>query len=206
MERRNDKKNILIAGLLLVVLMMSVGFALLSSNLKITATGTTAGDWQVTFASGSLQKVNQTDGVTDVTAELDSNNLEVTINANFEKPGDSLTYKVAVENAGSIDAYLKTVDVTGDEDNTDVITLSYEVKNKEESTTYARGAIAGTTTNEVVDPIADATLVKKSGETVDNNYIYVTLEYPETAEQVASGASATYTLDFYYEQAKATNE
>lgn len=206
MERGKDKKNILIAGLLLVVLAMSVGFALLSSELEVNATGTVSADWAVQFETGSLTQTNVTDGVTDITAELDVDGMVVTLDADFEKPGDSLSYRVTIENTGSIDAYLKRITAEWDENNSDAIRLSYKVTNKAGDSVYAQGNVAGTTLTEITQPISTATLLKKEGEIVDNNYLDITLEYLSTTEQIASGASASYSLFLYYEQPEATTD
>ena len=204
MVRKKDKKNIIIVFLLVIVLIMSVGFALLSSELEVEATGTIAGDWSVKFKSGTLEQTNKTDGVSDVTAELDTNGLKVTLNATFAKPGDSVSYRVVVENTGTINALLKDVRAVGSDANTSAIQLAYTVNNKAETTVYAKGTVVGKTLTEEQEPIEAATIVKKNGETIDNNYLDITLEYLETAEDITSGATATYTLYLDYEQEKAT--
>lgn len=203
MVRQKDKRNIIIVFLLVMVLIMSVGFALLSSELEVEATGTIAGDWAVKFKSGSLEQTNKTDGVSNVTAELDTNGLKVTLNATFAKPGDSVSYRVVVENAGTINALLKDVRAVGSDANTSAIQLAYTVNNKAETTVYAKGTVEGKTLTEEIEPIAAATLVKKNGETIDNNYLDITLEYLETVEDITLGATATYTLYLDYEQEKA---
>ena len=159
---------------------MSVGFALLSSELEVEATGTIAGDWSVKFKSGTLEQTNKTDGVSDVTAELDTNGLKVTLNATFAKPGDSVSYRVVVENTGTINALLKDVRAVGSDANTSAIQLAYTVNNKAETTVYAKGTVVGKTLTEEQEPTAAATIVKKNGETIDNNYLDITLEYLET--------------------------
>ena len=55
MEKR---KNFLIVFLLIIVLVMSVGFALLGSNLEVSATGTVAGDWSVRFVVVGPRSLN----------------------------------------------------------------------------------------------------------------------------------------------------
>ena len=205
MERRNDKKNILIIFLLMVVFIMSVGFALLGSNLEVTATGTVAGDWSVKFANEPITPITKTDGVKEVSTQLDTNALKITLNTTFEKPGDKITYEFKVENTGSIDAYLKDVNVVGKSGNTEAIKLSYEVKNNDKSSTYAKGYIAGETANKETNPTATTALLNKqvtNGETVttQNNYLTVTLEYLDDTTSVASEESATYTLTLQYEQ------
>ncbi len=204
MERTNDKRNLLIACLLAVILIMSVGFALLSSNLEVTSTGTVSGNWIVNFKSGALEQTYITDGVSDVTAEMDSSNLTLTLTANFEKPGDKVSYQVPIENKGSIDAYLKTVNVEGNAQNTDAIKFSYEVKDNTKITTYTKGSMTGTTKNIEIPLITGATLTKMNESIIDYNYLDISLEYLENTSGTA-GATATYTLTLYYEQSQANN-
>lgn len=204
MRKRIDYKNTLIACLLVTVLIMSVGFALLSSTLTITTTGTISGDWKVQFKSDSLEQLSKTTGVDNVSASIDASNMSATISANFEKPGDSVSYKIAVENAGTIDAYLKSVDVTGEDTNSEAIKMSYEVKNNTDTNTYAQGSIIGNTPTKTLEPATTSTLNKKNGDAVENNYVYVTLEYVNTTTGVTLGEEATYTLTLNYEQTAAT--
>ena len=204
MERANDKRNLLIACLLAVILIMSVGFALLSSNLEVTATGTVSGNWIVNFKSGALEQTHITDGVSGVTAEMDSSNLTLTLTANFEKPGDKVSYQVPIENKGSIDAYLKTVNVEGNAQNTDAIKFLYEVKDNTKTSTYTKGSMTGTTKNIEIPLITGATLTKMNESIIDYNYLDISLEYLENTS-VTAGATATYTLTLYYEQPQANN-
>ena len=187
---------------------MSVGFALLGSNLEVSATGTVAGDWGVRFANEAIEPITKTDGVKVVTAQLDSTALKMTLNTTFEKPGDTITYEFKIENAGSIDAFLKQVNVVGKTGNTEAIKLSYNVKSNDKVTTYAEGTIIGETATPTITPSATTALLNKQsvvGETttIENNYLTVTLEYLTTATNVEDEASATYTLSLQYEQTTA---
>jgi len=199
MERR-DKKNFLIGALLAIIFVMSVGFALLNSNLKFIATGTVSGDWQVKFDSTSYDELEKTDGVTDVTTSFDTNNLQLTFTADFEKPGDKISFKVAIVNEGSLDAALKKVVVKGDDENSDAIQLSYDVKNSEDSVTFASDILSGAVAEKTTNVNASENLVKKNGTNIDKDYLYVTMEYLSTAEGVLVGEESTYTLSLYYEQ------
>ena len=207
MERKNDKKNIVIVFLLVIVFVMSVGFALLGSTLELEATGTISGDWNVHFVNETFEPITKTDGVKVLTAQLDSNALKLTLNTTFEKPGDKITYEFKVENTGTIDAYLKDVNVVGKEGNTEAIKLSYAVKSNDKATTYAEGTIAGQTANATTTPTT-ASMLKKQvnvGEntTTENNYLTVTLEYLDTTTDLVEEASSTYTLTLQYEQTNA---
>ena len=208
MRRRNDKKNILIIFLLAIVFVMSVGFALFSSEPKVTATGTVSGDWNVHFVNDTFTPTIKTDGVDVTTILLNDEALEITLDATFEKPGDTLQYVFKVENTGSIDAYLKNVTATGVEGNTEAIKLSYEVKDNTQSTVYAAGSISGVTPVTTTSPTPDTALLNKQvieaqNTTTENNYLTVTLEYVDTTTSVATEASSTYTLSLQYEQTPA---
>lgn len=208
MERKKDHKNAIIIFLLIIVLVMSVGFALLGSNLEVIATGTIAGEWGVRFKNETIEPISKTDGVSGVTAQLDTNALKVTINASFEKPGDSLTYELKIENAGSINAYLKSIEVTGQNGNTEAIKLSYNVKNNNRETTYAEGSIIGNTLQTTTSPSPTTALLNKKTITeettiIENNYLTITLEYLENTTTIDAEESATYTLALRYEQTDA---
>lgn len=208
MGSKRDKKNILIVFLLVIVFIMSVGFALLGRELEVTATGTVAGDWDIHFADENIEPVTKTDGVDVLTALLDGEKLRITLNAAFEKPGDKITYEFKIENTGTIDAYLKNVKLVGQEGNTEAIKLSYDVKDNENQTTYAKGHITGLTPEATIIPTAQTALLGKQVTendvtTTQNNYLTVTLEYVDTTTTVAETASATYTLTLEYEQTNA---
>lgn len=204
MERGKDKKNILIAGLLVIVFAMSVGFAFLSSDLNIEATGTISGDWNVKFRPNSLEVLEKTTGVNDTTTQINSDNMSVTLNASFEKPGEKISYEVYIDNQGNLDGILDSVTLTGDEDNTSAIKLSYEVYDNDKTTLIAKGSITGNTP--VEDSFTqDTYLAKKSGNVVDSNYVTIKLEYLENTTATSS-ESATYTLALYYRQPEVTVE
>ena len=209
MSRKNDKRNIIIVFLLVIVLVMSVGFALLGSDLNVTATGTISGEWGVRFTNETLQPIIKTDGVTDLTAQVDTTAMKITLNAEFEKPGDKVVYEFKVENTGSINAYLKSINLEGQSTNTEKIKLSYTVKNNDKSTVYAEGSIAGETAINTIVPVEKVALLNK--QTIQNestvteyNYLTITFEYLDEITEVASNKSATYTLTLYYEQTDAS--
>ena len=109
----------------------------------------------ITFANEEFEPITITDGAKVVAAQLDSNALKLTLNTTFEKPGDTITYEFKVENAGSIDAYLKNVNVVGQAGNTEAIKLTYNVKSNDKATTYAEGSIAGETAQVVTSPVPE---------------------------------------------------
>ncbi len=95
-------KNILIAGLLVAIMVMSVGYAAFASQLNLNGTTTIDGEWDVEITAIKASNVtgDAVAGTPSYTAST------ATFNATLKKPGDAITYTVTVENKGNIDAKL----------------------------------------------------------------------------------------------------
>ena len=106
MNRRHGKKNVLIGFLIAAILMMSVGYAALASQLNINGTSGITGNFKVQFtditegtAVGSA--TNKTAAsVTDTTATFD---------VEFVSPGDSMSFDITVKNTGNLVAKLDSI-------------------------------------------------------------------------------------------------
>ena len=130
--RRNNKKHKIIAFLFAIIL-IGIGYAYLTANLKITGT-TKIGNARfdvhfenarkiyassnVTFSSNSNSNLFQ--GIPIIKGE---NNTELEWNANFNLPGDYYYIKTDIVNSGDIDAELDLEESNikikiGDEDET----------------------------------------------------------------------------------------
>ncbi len=113
---KNTRHFILIA-LLIVILAMAFGYAAFATQLNINGTAEIVGDWNVKIVNIEAQNVS--DGCdygapqyTDTTATFD---------AKLVNPGDSITYVITIENAGTIDAKLDNIICTDQEDGSDAI-------------------------------------------------------------------------------------
>ena len=109
-------KNVVIIALCLTLIFMGVGFAALSQNINIGATGTVSAKtaWDVHYASFTL---NGKGGyAADTTPEategrvkyLDASKTTATVTFTLTAPGDYVEYKGTITNFGSIDAKLST--------------------------------------------------------------------------------------------------
>lgn len=98
-------RNILL--LVVVLLAISVGFALLSQTLSIHGVSTiSSSTWNVHFAN--LHEV--TGSVTpDVEATIADDKLNISYTITLDKPGDYYAFTVDVENTGTIDAQLEAL-------------------------------------------------------------------------------------------------
>lgn len=103
------KKNIFIVFLLIAVIFMGIGYAFLSSTLKIESTTKSSGKWDVVIDKITV-KNKSTDAV--------SKNIQITedkLSANFAidlyNDGDFIEYNVSVKNNGTIPARLEDASI-----------------------------------------------------------------------------------------------
>ena len=106
-------KNILITALLIVISVMSIGYSAFATELDITGTAEIVGEWNVRIAN--IQAISISD-------DCDAGQPEYTdttalFNAKLQKPGDSITYEITIENAGTIDAALDYASFNTDKEN-----------------------------------------------------------------------------------------
>ena len=101
---KNRRKNKKINLLLLVILGPTLGFALLSTTLKINGTaGIKSNTWSIHWVKNSI---TETDGSVTATTKADttdSANQVIEFTAEFELPGDYYEFTVDAINEGSID-------------------------------------------------------------------------------------------------------
>jgi len=100
------KKNIII---FLLILSISIGFAILSSNLSIGSSLTIA-DASFDVHFDNVEKVAYT--AENDTYTYSENNTILNFEIPLDKPGEYADYKIYVVNAGTIDAVLDTFTVT----------------------------------------------------------------------------------------------
>ena len=133
MENNRGSKVIAIAALLVAVVGLSIGFAAFSNTLKISSGATVTPDsdtFKVRFSASedttTTAAVNADGGETGATgtpASINNANTEVLVegkdavvvpkisglNAQFTKPGQTVTYSFWIRNDGEYVAYLKSI-------------------------------------------------------------------------------------------------
>ena len=97
-----DKKKIVIGILCALIMIMAVGYALLSQQLSITGSTSITSNWQVeiTNITEKEKSTGATTNNTNYTATTASFNTSLT------SPGDYALYEVTVTNKGTLDAVL----------------------------------------------------------------------------------------------------
>ena len=100
----------MIVGLCAILVIMGVGYAAFSSQLKITGTSNIDSTWSVKITSitptdiiGEAKDKPEITDYTDTTA---------TFGTSLKLPNDSITYNIVIENQGSLDAKLDTISKT----------------------------------------------------------------------------------------------
>ena len=164
-------KNVVIIALCLTLIFMGVGFAALSQNINIEATGTVSGKdaWKVYYASFALN--GKGGNAADTTPEatdggvkyLDASKTTATVNFTLTAPGDYVEYKGTITNFGSIDAKLSTYNssFTNDQYVDKTITIGNQniVANKSHNVTSpAIALVKGNTTGSSTDVVVKYTL------------------------------------------------
>ena len=118
MEERKSK-NVVIIALCLTLIFMGVGFAALSQNLTINATGTITSSWDVHFDSveddtAALTANTANEGVS--TSATGAGTTVANVAFTLAKPGDQVQYKFVAKNYGTIKAGLATATAALDEE------------------------------------------------------------------------------------------
>ena len=109
MRRINStQRNYIIIGLCAILVIMAVGYAAFTTQLKIN--GTTNIDSNFSVKITNIQSTVQSGSATNA-VEPSYTDLTATFKTNLVSPGDSMKYDITVSNEGSIDAVLESIEV-----------------------------------------------------------------------------------------------
>ena len=112
MKRRlnSRQRNYIIVGLCAILVIMGVGYAAFQSQLKISGTSNITSDFAVRITSITPNSI--VGGAADKSEVTTHTDTTATFGTTLQRPGDSITYDVVIENEGNIDATLKTISKT----------------------------------------------------------------------------------------------
>ena len=108
--RDRKKRNIIIGALCCLLVFMGIGYAILSQTLNISGIARMQGNWNVRITNMELLNENKTGRAEEVSHSF--TDTTATFTADLYMPGDSIEYRVTVENQGNIDALLKSITPT----------------------------------------------------------------------------------------------
>ena len=106
MYKDRKKRNLIIGSLLAILVVMTVGYAAFSTQLKITGNASITSNWdvQITGISNGTP-TGSAENAINPTYDVLTTNMEV----NLYSPGDSMTYEITIQNKGTIDATLSKI-------------------------------------------------------------------------------------------------
>ena len=171
---RRQKNNLIIGGLCCVLVLMGIGYAAFSSQLKINGTSSISSSWNVLITditSGSIV------GGASNASEPTHTNTTATFSTNLVSPGDSITYTITVENKGTIDATLTGIDVNTNNNPA----IEFETTGIEEGDSLLQGA-----SDELYVKVTYSDSVTSQPEST-NSTITVTLDYEQATGAVVPG-------------------
>ncbi len=99
-------KKIIIVTLSVLVLVMVIGYAAFSSNLKINGTANIVSKWSIEFTQ--IKTKSKVGGVQEVSSPQ-ATGTTATFNVSFQSPGDKIIYEVTLENKGTLDAIINNI-------------------------------------------------------------------------------------------------
>ncbi|MBR3897946.1 MAG: hypothetical protein IKJ43_01545 [Bacilli bacterium] len=194
---QRKSRNLIIIGLCAVVAIMAVGFAAFSQQLTINSTSEVTSNWNIRIINISTI-IPSGSRTTDVSSTCDEggtpkqcgDGLTASISAMLVSPGDSITYRIKIENKGSLNAALSSIDLNSnqsddigyyinkDKDNNPISDIGYRL-------------------------LEDNSILNHNGDSndLDEGYVYLTIYYKEYEGQTSptgdnKTVAATATFNF----------
>ena len=103
--RTRQKQRIIIGTLCAVIVGLAVGYAVLSQTLTINGTGSIASDFNILFTNITEGTMN---GATTINKQI-TDSTTATFTIDLEKPSSNGEYLITVENRGTLDAYVESI-------------------------------------------------------------------------------------------------
>ena len=102
------QRNYIIAGLCMILVIMGVGYAAFSSQLRISGTSNITSNWSVKITDIQSKVVSGTPANASAPTHTDTT---ATFRTTLTSPGDTMQYDVTVSNEGDIDAKLDKITI-----------------------------------------------------------------------------------------------
>lgn len=199
-QSNRRKRNYIIAGLCMILLIMVVGYAAFSSQLKISGTSSISSSWniQITNIETILPSESGGSGIPDGynISEPTYTPTSATFSAGFELPGSMIGYIVEISNLGKIDGLITIGNLScGDNYYIECTVDAFDknpLKDKPTNSMYF---------DEGHQNYSDIEFILRQGE---KHYIFVMVGYADVTEQ-PTDLDTNIKLDLTYEQYKDTS-
>lgn len=128
--------KIVIISIILVIILISIGYALFSENINITGTAKAQGALQLELTNVQTGGQVGNGGAIDDYMSYKIDGTKVTFTANLQQPDDLFTLTANIDNKGSVDAKLNSISATPNFNRDEVCGLSSQIGNDSECELY----------------------------------------------------------------------
>ena len=178
----NNKKRIII-GILALLVVMTMGYALFSETVTIGGTAKGEGNLSVIFNDIDMSAIELSAGAKVNKIALTNNKKTLDIDISFDYPSSIIMVPITIKNNGTIDAYVKNINIKGidnrdkiDWDNQDVIAILLD---------------------ENFDDYSTQSFDLKVGE--NKNY-YLQIMWNPNMENIKNNLKSNFSVELEYEQ------
>ncbi len=165
MQHRNNKKAI-IGALCAVIIGLAVGYAALSQILTITGTSGITGDFKIEFTK--IDEGTMSGATTVLKGGVGSTTANFTVD--LKKPGSSAIYDLTVENKGTIDAILTSIEGIDESNLSEPLDIKYSLIGIDEGESLNAGATKSFQVKVVWDSSATSVPSKSKNLVLKLNY------------------------------------
>ena len=127
--RTRQKQRIIIGTLCAIIIGLAVGYAVLSSQLNIQGTGGIASDFNILFTNIQEGTMN---GATTINKQI-TNSTTAAFTIDLEKPSSNGEYLITVENRGTIDAYVESINGIDEANSTEPVDIKFSIEDIKEN-------------------------------------------------------------------------
>ncbi len=106
---KRNKKRLVIGILCCLLVIMGVGYAILSQTLNINTTAKISGSFNIYIQDISIAEPTDGAQIKNGTFGINSDRLSANTTVNFNAPGEFIIYNIKIKNAGTIDAILTDI-------------------------------------------------------------------------------------------------
>ena len=130
MKLKKDKRNYIIIGLCMILVVMGVGYAAFSQLLTINGTANITNSWCVGFDNTKTNDYTAKAGITGGTTPTGSITFsgstcetkyqpDASLTATFKQPGDQIEYTLTIKNKSTVPVAIKSIQVENNNVTTD---------------------------------------------------------------------------------------
>ena len=198
------KKNMIIIGVIALILVVAVGYAIFSDTLNINGSATAQGDFSLSYTCD----IDESSSNEDLASCQVEEGNKVTMESTLSKPNDAVIFHVTVTNNGTIPAVLKGVTSPNNkgEDFKSEGDVVYVDTNYSLMAYYAIGE-EGQEEQKWGDSVVEgANITLNPGEKIKIGVVHGWVDsdllgLPSQPELPAEGVTMNYNLTFDFEQA-----